>query len=142
MLRILGAGSSMSTRMVDPRDAPGRRYKLFRSLVTQDKERAGVYASVSADGLHFTEAGRVLPMWPETSLIADWDPRINKYVVFMRVFVKDGENQRRVGRIEADARLIAAAPELYEALEAICSEFAQTHPLIVAGRAALSKAKA
>jgi hypothetical protein len=91
-----------ATIMVDPNDAPERRYKMFRSLVTDDKERAGVYASFSADGIHFTEAGRVLPMWPETSLIADWDPTIKKYVVFLRVFVRDNENQRRVGRLETD----------------------------------------
>lgn len=91
-----------ATVMVDPRDAPERRYKAFRSRVTSDPAAAGVYASYSADGLHFTEAGRVLPMWPETSLIADWDPRIRKYVVFTRTFVRNVENQRRVARIEAD----------------------------------------
>jgi hypothetical protein len=42
---------------------------------------------------------------------------------------------------EANAHLIAAAPELYEALDAICSEFAQNHPLIVKGSAALAKAR-
>ncbi len=91
-----------ATIMIDPEDAPERRYKLFRSLVTQDPARAGVYASYSPDGIHFTEADRVLPMWPETSPIADWDPRIGKYVVFLRVFVRDDENQRRVGRLETD----------------------------------------
>lgn len=91
-----------ATIMVDPRDVPERRYKMFRSLLSDDPARAGVYASYSADGLHFTEAGRVLPMWPETSLIADWDARIGKYVVFLRVFVRNHENQRRVGRIETD----------------------------------------
>lgn len=91
-----------ATIFIDPNDVPARRYKLFRSLVTSDPARAGVYASYSADGLHFTEAGRVLPMWPETSLIADWDPRIKKYTVFLRVFVRDNPNQRRAGRIETD----------------------------------------
>jgi hypothetical protein len=91
-----------ATIMVDPNDAPERRYKVFRSRLSDDPAIAGVYASYSADGVHFTEAGRVLPMWPETSLIADWDPRIGKYVVFLRVFVRNHENQRRVGRIETD----------------------------------------
>jgi hypothetical protein len=90
-----------ATIMVDPRDVPERRYKLFRSRVANDAG-AGVYASYSADGIHFTDAGRVLPMWPETSLIADWDPRIGKYVVFLRVFERDIENQRRIARIETD----------------------------------------
>lgn len=90
-----------ATIMIDPKDAPERRYKLFRSRVTQDAS-AGVYASYSADGIHFTEAGRVFPMWPETSLIADWDARIQKYVVFTRVFVRNVENQRRIARLEMD----------------------------------------
>ena len=91
-----------ATIMVDPVDRPERRYKLFRSRVTDDPATAGIYASYSADGIHFTEAGRVLPMWPETSIVADWDARIGKYVVFLRVFVRDGQNQRRVGRLETD----------------------------------------
>lgn len=91
-----------ATIMVDPNDAPERRYKLFRSNLSNDQNQAGIYASYSADGIHFKEAGRVFPMWPETSIIADWDPRIRKYVVFTRVFVRDNENQRRIARIETD----------------------------------------
>ncbi len=41
----------------------------------------------------------------------------------------------------ANARLIAAAPDLYSALDVICSEFANAHPLIVEGKAALAKAR-
>lgn len=91
-----------ATIMVDPHDAPERRYKLFRSSLSEDPKQAGIYASYSADGIQFTEAGRVFPMWPETSIIADWDPRIRKYVVFTRVFVRNHENQRRIARIETD----------------------------------------
>jgi hypothetical protein len=91
-----------ATIMVDPKDSPERRYKLFRSNLSTDPNQGGIYASYSADGVHFTEAGRVFPMWPETSIIADWDPRIRKYVVFMRVFVRNNENQRRIARIETD----------------------------------------
>jgi len=89
-----------ATIMVDPKDAPERRYKMFRSNFSTDANIGGIDASYSADGIHFTEAGRVFPMWPETSIIADWDPRIQKYVVFMRVFVRNQENQRRIARIE------------------------------------------
>lgn len=42
---------------------------------------------------------------------------------------------------EANARLIAAAPDLLEALEVICREFANGHPLIQQGRAAIAKAR-
>ena len=91
-----------ATIMVDPIDRPERRYKLFRSNLSTDPKDAGIYASYSADGIHFTEAGRVFPMWPETSIIADWDSRIQKYVVFMRGFVRNQENQRQIARIETD----------------------------------------
>ena len=89
---------SWSTRTIPPRSVTSSSARASRMT----RRAAGVYASYSSDGIHFTEAGRVLPMWPETSLIADWDPRIEKYVVFLRVFVRDHENQRRVGRFETD----------------------------------------
>jgi hypothetical protein len=100
---IYGDNAVDATVMLDPHDPdPSRRFKMFRSLMADDPARAGVYASYSADGLRFTEAGRVLPMWPETSIIADWDERVGRYVVFLRVFFRDGQNQRRVGRLETD----------------------------------------
>lgn len=89
-----------ATIMIDPHDAPGRRYKAFRSRITSDKATAGVYASFSSDGVHFTEAGRVFPMWPETGFAAYWDARIGKYVVYTRAFAQGVENQRRIARIE------------------------------------------
>lgn len=91
-----------ATIMVDPVDTPERRYKVFRSNLSDDPKTCGIYASYSADGIHFIEAGRVFPMWPETSIIADWDPQLKKYVVFTRVFVANSENQRRIARIETD----------------------------------------
>lgn len=48
---------------------------------------------------------------------------------------------RRWEEHQANARLMATAPELLAALKAICSEFAQQHPLIVAGRNAIAKAE-
>ncbi|MGV3719899.1 MAG: hypothetical protein ACO1SX_03230 [Actinomycetota bacterium] len=99
---IFRDGAIDATVMLDPHDAPERRYKVFRSVMTQDKARAGIYAAYSADGIHFTDAGRVFPMWSETGVIADWDPRLRKYVIFTRAFVHHSENQRRIGRIETD----------------------------------------
>lgn len=99
---LYGDNAIDATVMIDPRDAPERRFKLFRSYISRDREARGVFAAYSADGIHFTEAGRVLPLWTETGLIADWDPRIGRYVVFTRVLARDSDNQRRVGRIETD----------------------------------------
>lgn len=44
-------------------------------------------------------------------------------------------------RMEANARLIAAAPDMLAAMKAICSDFAQQHPLIIDGLAAIAKAE-
>lgn len=42
---------------------------------------------------------------------------------------------------ERNAHQLAASPALYDALAVICAEFAQGHPLIVAGAAALAMAR-
>ena len=65
---------------LDPHDIPARRYKLFNSVYGE-----GVYASYSADGIHFTNAGVVFPMHGETGSIAFWDERIDRYVVYTRI---------------------------------------------------------
>ena len=95
-------GTIDATIMVDPVDEPQRRYKIFRSKISDDPSVRGVYASYSAVGIHFTEAGRVFPMFPETSICAYWDGRIGKYVVFMRVLNVGRDNLRAIGRIETD----------------------------------------
>ena len=102
--------------LVDPRDVPERRYKFFVTKsyhnVDNDLSRIGVYAYVSADGIHFTQAAHVFPMLEIGQPIAYWDERIGKYVIFSRAW--DGypntwwekrhgvENQRQIGRIVTD----------------------------------------
>jgi len=83
---------------------PAKRYKLFRLKLSKpfDPARDGVYASHSADGSHFTEDGRVLPFFTDNPPVVHWDGRIGKYVIYTRAFSYDSENQRRIGRIEAD----------------------------------------
>lgn len=120
-----------ATIMVDPRAVPEQRYKLFRSRVSRDRAVAGVYASTSADGLHFTEAGRVFPMWPETGLIADWDARIGRYVVYTRVLALGSESQRRVARIETDD-LLKPWPYRGDIGEACCPSVANLDTVLAA----------
>ena len=61
-----------------------------------------MYASYSADGEHFTEAGQVLPFITDNPPIVHWDGRIGKYVIYTRALAYDSENQRRIARIETD----------------------------------------
>ncbi|HWP39508.1 MAG TPA: hypothetical protein VNL70_01185, partial [Tepidisphaeraceae bacterium] len=83
----LGPGASV---MRDDRDVPDRRYKAFQDIVTDDDNVRGIHAYVSADGVKFTHVGRVLPIPAESHITAMWDPRINKYVAYMRVMNIDG----------------------------------------------------
>lgn len=60
----------------------------------------------------------------------------------VEVVIPDGPfNSCAYAGTRANANLMAAAPALYEALDIICREFAQQHPLIKAGRSALSLAR-
>ncbi len=61
-----------------------------------------MFAYKSADGLNFTECGRVLPRFTDNPTIVLWDRRIGKYVIYLRALAYDSANQRRVGRIEVD----------------------------------------
>lgn len=98
-------GGIFSTIFLDSHDPnPARRYKLFllKSKPTFDRATDGVYAFVSADGLAFTEVGRVLPCFTDNPTIVIWDPRIRKYVIYLRALAYDSPNQRRIARIEVD----------------------------------------
>lgn len=98
-------GGSFSTIFLDLHDAdPSQRYKLFllKSQAKFDPKVDGVYAFKSADGLQFTECGRVLPRFTDNPTIVMWDARIGKYVIYLRALAYDSANQRRIGRIEVD----------------------------------------
>lgn len=102
--RSIGGGI-FSTIFLDSHDPdPQRRYKLFllKSKPTFDRETDGVYAFISADGLEFTEVGRVLPRFTDNPTIMLWDERIGKYVIYVRALAYDSPNQRRIARIEVD----------------------------------------
>ncbi len=98
-------GGSFSTIFLDLHDSnPDQRYKLFllRTKEKFDSATDGVFAYKSADGLNFTECGRVLPRFTDNPTIVLWDRRIGKYVIYLRALAYDSANQRRVGRIEVD----------------------------------------
>lgn len=98
-------GGTFPTIFLDPHDPdPARRYKLFHlEFATPfDPARHGVFASTSADGIHFTRVGQVLPFFTDNPPLVHWDERIGKYVIYTRALSYDSENQRRVGRIVTD----------------------------------------
>ena len=98
-------GGIFTTLFLDPHDPDeSRRYKRFHLEFTPpfDPDKHGVYASYSADGVNFTQGGRVLPFFTDNPTLVHWDERIGKYVIYTRAFSYDSENQRRIGRIETD----------------------------------------
>jgi hypothetical protein len=100
----IGRGE-LPTIFLDKHDPdPARRYKLFwlQTKNPFDPATDGIFAAHSADGLHFSTTGRVLPFLIDNPTVVDWDERIGKYVVFTRTFSYDSENQRRITRIVTD----------------------------------------
>lgn len=97
-------GGMFTTIFLDPHDAPQRRYKVFwiQGFGPEYRETDGIYAGYSADGVHFTPAGRVFPLINDNPPIVHWDARIGKYVIYTRALEQNSENQRRIGRIETD----------------------------------------
>ncbi len=99
------SGGIFTTLFLDPHDPdPARRYKSFWINYSPPFDPAvhGVYAGYSADGVNFTEAGRVLPFYTDNPCLVNWDERLGKYVIFTRALDYDSQNQRRIARIEVD----------------------------------------
>ena len=99
------SGGGFTTLFLDPHDPdPARRYKRFHLAFSPpfDPEKHGVFASYSADGVNFTEVGRVLPFFTDNPTIVQWNPRLGKYIINTRAFDYTSENQRRIGRIVTD----------------------------------------
>jgi len=99
-------GGGFTTLFLDPHDPdPARKYKRFHLEFSPpfDPAKHGVYASHSADGVHFSEPHRVLPFFTDNPTLVHWDARLGKYVIYTRALsYDDSDNQRRVGRIETD----------------------------------------
>ena len=98
-------GGELPTIFLDRHDPdPARRYKLFWLRMGErfNHDTDGFFAAHSADGVHFTNASRVLPLLIDNPAVVYWDERLGKYVIFTRVFGYDSENQRRIARIVTD----------------------------------------
>ena len=114
---ILLNGRKLAYVFIDPHDGdPKRRYKMLFGF--PGHARVGT----SHDGIHWTLPDRPLSKTPtdwDTQKIAFWDPRINKYVVYLRVLM-EGENVLPypfVSPIQSDPP--ALSPRLYRPKRAL-----------------------
>ena len=90
------------TVFVDPQAPPEARYKLLHQLHWPDLERGGMYIYCSPDGLSWTlHPERLFPFCPDTTNHAFYDPRIDKFVAYVRTW----SPWRKVGRVEMDDSL-------------------------------------
>ncbi len=104
---------------VDPNAGEAERYKLLvfahhyigATVIPDclDNERGGFYILTSPDGLRWHWNGnRVLPFQADTLNQIDWDPRIGRYVAYLRTwpegFIRGRQRAygRAVGRLELD----------------------------------------
>lgn len=93
--------------LFDERDPdPSRRYKLFTSDYGKgpapvDAPPPGIDVAFSPDGLHWRRSlfNPVLPLLSDTAQSVTWDPRINRYVAFVRM--RPRGFGRAVGRTES-----------------------------------------
>ncbi len=91
-----GEGTSV---FLDPIASPDQRFKRVALPYGPDLERGGLYIEYSSDGLTWTMSkGPVFPFFCDTDNQAFYDPRIQKYVAYVRIL----NPWRKVGRIEMD----------------------------------------
>jgi len=93
---IIAAGGTV---FIDPKAPADQRYKMLCQMYWPDPEKGGLYIRTSPDGLKWTpHETRLLPFVPDTQNQVFYDPRIDKYVAYIRTWAP----LRKVGRIEMD----------------------------------------
>ena len=89
----------IGTVFLDPKAPAEQRFKLLVQLHWDDPERGGMYIYTSGDGLRWKlHATRLFPFCPDTTNHAFYDPRIDRYVIYVRTW----DPLRKVGRIETE----------------------------------------
>jgi len=83
----------------DPKAPPEGRYKMLVVRSTGDLERDGIYIALSPDGIHWKlHERRLLPFLPDTQNQVLYDPRIDRYVAYLRCWAP----LRKVARVEVE----------------------------------------
>lgn len=81
---------------LDPVAPAAARFRLLHNRYWPDPEKAGVYLSSSADGIHWKQSDvRLLPRVPDSQPAAYWDPVRKEYAIFLRAW----DPKRSIARI-------------------------------------------
>ena len=96
---IVLKGIAAGTVFLDPKAPPHQRFKFPHQMYWPDPEKGGMYVHWSADGIHWKGGKtRVLPLVPDTANQCHYDPRLGKYVAYIRCW----DPMRKIMRIEMD----------------------------------------
>ncbi|MCB1225933.1 MAG: hypothetical protein KDK99_09010 [Verrucomicrobiales bacterium] len=82
---------------LDPHASAEKRYRLLYTRHWPDPASAGVYVASSPDGIHWQQSERrVFPFAPDSQHAGFWDPRLQRYVIFLRAW----DPLRSIARLE------------------------------------------
>jgi len=96
---IVLRGIAAGTVFLDPMAPPHQRFKFPHQMGWPDPEKGGMYVHWSADGIHWKGGKtRLLPLVPDTANQCHYDPRLGKYVAYIRCW----DPLRKIMRIEMD----------------------------------------
>lgn len=100
---LLRVNIESASVFIDPKAPAEQRYKLVANMRESQgvpgPEGDGIYIYTSPDGLRWTlHPVRLFHLAPDTNNMAFYDPRIDRYVIYVRVW----NPLRKIGRIETD----------------------------------------
>ena len=101
---IVHEGYKLAYVFLDPHGSDDERFKLIHWT------GPGIAVATSADGLHWNEPShQVSSLAADTQKMAWWEPRLNRYVVYLRVIVDEetGPQFPSVEPIESDPPVLA-----------------------------------
>lgn len=99
----ISTGAFDGAVFIDPVAPPEKRYRLLASAGMDKPATGGLCTEFSPDGIHWKRApGRVLPFLPDSQHAAFYDPRLKKYVAYLRSWATKPIKSRQVCRIEVD----------------------------------------
>jgi len=89
--------------LLDPHAPPQKRYRMvYTAGSLNDPAKGGIYTATSPDGIGWDKnPTRLLPFIPDSQHTTYWDPRLQKYVIYLRAWDRQLKN-REVCRVAVE----------------------------------------